>query len=884
MENTVLSTKIKFCNTKLEAVFQPDGFKFDHSSRLEKEEDSLLFEESVSNPYLFLYDLSFQEMKPGDPSLRYLFEITDRFVEKLLHQPELETAGPQTQAVFDEDELDEMIACVPFVYNAEQISRGWLLSFFSKMQDVFFQEASAFDGTIRQYFASKNPDLHLPDRLCFQLVENKNDDTYPFAFMVTYTRKDPDGKIRHVPLIESLQEFKEDRARILNLLKGLNDAARLCPLVEELMVSGELMHPVRLTSKEAWQFLSSISSLMELGMICRVPNWWKKKYSSVSSSVSLGAKKQSLFGLQTLIEMRPYLKVNGRTLTKAEISQLLAADEGLLMIKGDWVEVNHARLQELLEAMDKNTGDLTLAQILQAEAGIGTSTVLDSKTVLSNGAWLSSLLKTMQNPKMAAASSIPKTVQAKLRPYQRSGVGWLRTMGSYGFGACLADDMGLGKTLQVLTYLEGLRKEEEDLHILLVVPASLLGNWKAEAEKFVPSMPVKIFHGKSSASLEEELQQQLSFLNITTYGMALRLQGLREKEWDCLILDEAQAIKNPNTKQTQAVKLIPAKQKIALTGTPIENNLLNLWSIFDFLNQGLLGSSTEFKSYAKGLEENPAGYGGLRKIIQPFLLRRLKTDKKIVSDLPDKIEQVDFIELSARQKVLYHREIEQLEKKLEQMAEQGIDRKGLVLASITHLKQICNHPDQFVSGDEFKPSDSGKYEFLKEILEPIQESRECVLVFSQYKTMTDRLDTYLENLFGRKGLVINGDTPIKLRQEYADQFNAQKTWIPYMVLSIKAAGTGLNLTAANHVIHFDRWWNPAVENQATDRAFRIGQKKNVLVHKFVCKGTMEEKIQQLIEDKQAMADSIVGSSQEGAEKLLVNMSNEELISMLKLED
>lgn len=270
-------------------------------------------------------------------------------------------------------------------------------------------------------------------------------------------------------------------------------------------------------------------------------------------------------------------------------------------------------------------------------------------------------------------------------------------------------------------------------------------------------------------------------------------------------------------------------------------------------------------------------------MIAPFLLRRLKTDKSIVPELPEKIEQTDYIELSGRQKVLYRKLVSDLEKKLSEQKEDGIQRKGMVLSALTSLKQICNHPDQYTGSGTFKPADSGKYEFLKEILEPIAEKRECVLIFSQYKTMTEELDAYLQQLFGRKGLVINGSTPVKTRTEYAAAFNEQQTWIPYMVLSLKAAGTGLNLTAASHVIHFDRWWNPAVENQATDRAFRIGQQKNVMVHKFVCQGTIEEKIDELIAQKQSLADSLVNVQEEGAEKLLTNMSNEELISLMRLD-
>lgn len=868
---------------RIEAELSDTGFRFDHPTEDWTEQDERLFEDLICDPYGFLYESSFENLKPEDPVLRYLFLLSDRFHAALLARPEIEQSREETKAVFSEDELDLLISMVPFALNAEKVDRSWLNRFFEHLSEAFRKDAAAWNQSMQAYFTSKNPDLHLPEKLCFQLVENPEDEAFPFAFMVTYTRKLPSGKVRHVPLSASLQEFRDEPQKMLSLLSSLNRASEISPLIEELTVSGELMHALRFTEQDAYDFLKATDQLMESGIICRVPNWWKKKQSSVSLNVSMGTKKQSLFGLETLISLKPSLNVNGRPLTKAEIRTLLQAEDGLVQIRGEWVEVNHEKLRELLEAMEQTTSEMTLSELLRQKAGIEEQSAAEQKAEIGNGAWLAGLFSKMKTPKQAAASSIPKSVHAKLRPYQKSGVNWLRTLGSYGFGACLADDMGLGKTLQILTYLEGIRQEKPDAKVLLVVPASLLGNWQAEAAKFTPEMPITILHGKNASDLEQILNDGLSFLNITTYGMAARIEGLQKITWDQLILDEAQAIKNPKTKQTRTIKMIPAAGRIAMTGTPVENDLSNLWSLFDFLNQGLLGSSRQFSDYAKKLSESPEGYGKLRNMIAPFLLRRLKTDKSIVPDLPDKIEQTDYIELSKRQKVLYRKFLDDLTQKLSDTSDEGIERKGIVLGALTSLKQICNHPDQYAGSGLFRPEDSGKYEFLREIMEPIAEKRECVLVFSQYRTMTEELDEYLFKLFGRKGLVINGSTPIKTRTEYARMFNEQKTWIPYMILSLKAASTGLNLTAASHVVHFDRWWNPAAENQATDRAFRIGQTKNVIVHKFVCKGTIEEKIDELMSEKQILADSLISAGEESAEKLLTSLSNDELLKMMRLE-
>lgn len=452
-------------------------------------------------------------------------------------------------------------------------------------------------------------------------------------------------------------------------------------------------------------------------------------------------------------------------------------------------------------------------------------------------------------------------------------------MEKIGFGACLADDMGLGKTLQVLTFLAWFYKSNKKGRVLLIVPASLIGNWTKEAAKFTPKLPVQILHGASAKTLQECYFAHPAFLNITTYGMALRMEGLQEETFDYVILDEAQAIKNPGAKQTKAIKKLKAVHKIIMTGTPIENDLTNLWSLFDFLNKGLLGTSDEFSSFARGIGDSTRGYEKLRNMISPFILRRLKSDKKIISDLPDKVEKNEYVALSQKQVVLYRKLVDSLRDAVENA--DGIQRKGIVLAYITKLKQLCNHPDQYLGQEAYLPKESGKFELIKTICETIYEKRERVLIFTQYKEIIPFLKKYLEGIFESEGLVIHGGVPIAKRQKLVDKFNGED-YIPFMILSLKAGGTGLNLTAANHVIHFDRWWNPAVENQATDRAYRIGQDKSVIVHKFISTGTIEEKIDRMLNDKKELAESVIGAG--GGEQWLTEMSNEELFELLRLEE
>jgi non-specific serine/threonine protein kinase len=394
-------------------------------------------------------------------------------------------------------------------------------------------------------------------------------------------------------------------------------------------------------------------------------------------------------------------------------------------------------------------------------------------------------------------------------------------------------------------------------------------------------MSVLILHGKSSKKLDEDFKNQEAFLTITTYQMAARLDCLQDQKWRCLILDEAQAIKNPRTKQTRSIKMIQSRMRISMTGTPVENDLSNLWSQFDFLDQGLLGTLTEFKGFVKGLSEHTDGYLKLKNMISPFMLRRVKTDKSIISDLPERIERKTFITLTNKQKVLYRKYVDQLEQRLIAANEEGSDikKKGLILGSLIKLKQICNHPDQYLGEGSFEPDESGKFAMLKEICTKIYEKRVRVLVFTQFKEMTEPLADYLEEVFSIRGYVIDGSTPVKKRNAIVEKFQSD-AYIPYLVISVKAGGTGLNLTKANHVIHFDRWWNPAVEDQATDRAFRIGQKKNVIVHKFVCVDTIEEKIDELIESKKNLQDSIISTT---GENWITNLSDDQLLDMLKLD-
>jgi non-specific serine/threonine protein kinase len=499
------------------------------------------------------------------------------------------------------------------------------------------------------------------------------------------------------------------------------------------------------------------------------------------------------------------------------------------------------------------------------------------------GPWLREMLANLRSPDGLARVETDSRVNATLRPYQDAGVRWLHLLTSLGLGACLADDMGLGKTLQVLALVAsaGPRRPGEP-PVLVVAPASLLANWAAEIARFTPSLAVFIAHGPRSGAAARSPSTPHGWnaadVVITSYGSLLRPSWLGDRRWRLVVLDEAQAIKNPSARQTRAVKLLDAPARIALTGTPVENRLTDLWSIFDVINPGLLGSHKEFAAWTKRLSAAPHGsFAPLRELVRPYILRRMKTDPSVIADLPAKTEVAAFCALTPRQAALYQQSVEELARRIG--ATEGIERRGLVLSFLMRFKQITNHPSHWLGDDLWRERDSGKFQRLREIGETIAARQEKALVFTQFREMTGPLSSFLTTVFNRPGVVLHGGTPVSQRKKIVQQFQEDER-TPFFVLSLKAGGTGLNLTAATHVIHFDRWWNPAVENQATDRAFRIGQTRPVLVHKFICRGTMEEKIEGLLAAKAKLSRDVLES---GAEVPLTEMSDDELLRLVALD-
>ncbi|MBV7276554.1 DEAD/DEAH box helicase family protein [Clostridium sp. PL3] len=874
---------------ELIVIFTEKGFTVDYEIADKKKlsEDNQKNQEYwytrfIEDKYKALWDLGFSRQDDWmSQTINFLYFIASKLIVKISRQSDIEFTREAAELFLESEELEELESRAPFAIGMEFINEDWISYTLEKIADIYRKEISSYKGTVKDFLMERNTHINVVGRVFFHLVENKEED-YPFAFLATYStenKSEGSHKAKHMPLKNALLEYKDDREKLLQLMSTISKAGDKSNFISDLMESGELFSPLKLSKEEAYTILKEIPIYEECGIMCRIPNWWRKKSNSLRLSVSIGEKEPSKVGMDALLSFRPEILFGEEKISKEELKKLLLESEGLSLIKGKWVEIDKDKLREVMDAyekansLSKNDG-LTIAEAMRMELNAGEKLGINEEVVdleVSNGAWLKKVREAMGNPKIIKESKPIGSFKATLRPYQRTGFSWLSYMQKLGFGACLADDMGLGKTVQIIAFLEKIRTEQGG-KALLIIPASLIGNWQKEIEKFAPQMTVAVLHGKESDINPEES----TFLYITTYGMAVRMEKIKDICWDILILDEAQAIKNPGTKQTKVIKQIKAKTKIAMTGTPIENKLSDLWSLFDFLDAGLLGNAKEFTNFTKRIREKNSDYAKLRNIVSPFILRRLKTDKTVISDLPEKIEIKEYASLSKKQIVLYNKLVKELEAKLENS--EGIERKGLVLGSIIKFKQICNHPDQYLGLEEYKGDYSGKFEQLENICENIYEKRERVLVFTQFKEMTEPISEFLEKIFNRKGLVLHGGTSVKKRSEMVERFNGEE-YIPYMVLSLKAGGVGLNLTAANHVIHFDRWWNPAVENQATDRAFRIGQTKNVMVHKFVTTGTIEEKIDLMIEEKQKLAGDIIASS---GENWITELDNKELMELFKL--
>jgi SNF2 family DNA or RNA helicase len=634
-----------------------------------------------------------------------------------------------------------------------------------------------------------------------------------------------------------------------------------------------------LSETEAFDFLSEASSnLTDAGVEILLPSWWlalKDSQPSLKAKVknTPSSSRQSFVGMNAIIQYDWRLSTNGIDIAEEDFLKMVDEKRKLVNIRGRWIRLDPSFIKQVQSIMHRaNKEGLRFWDVLEQELSDGTPEKsldeLDTSQLFRHiqielNDQLSDMIRKLTEAKELPTVHVPSSFQGSLRPYQQHGVEWLSFLRSFGFGACLADDMGLGKTIQMISYfLHVKEKENPKSPALIIAPTSVLGNWQKELEKFAPSLNVYLHYG-TYRKKDEAFTKAMNTADIvlTSYGLAhIDLEELNKIEWSTICIDEAQNIKNADTKQSRSVRSLHGRHHIALTGTPMENRLSELWAIYDFINHGYLGSLHQFhKKFVNPIErdQDTAKIRQLQKMIRPFLLRRTKKDEEVALNLPDKQEQKEYCSLSVEQASLYEQLIQDTFSQIEKLA--GMQRKGLVLKMLSKLKQICNHPSLYLK--EEKPKDlvnrSNKMKKLEELVDHIHEQEESCIIFTQYIEMGNMIQALLEKKFNRTVRFLHGGTSKVERDRIIDDFQAEEQ--KFLILSLKAGGTGLNLTAANHVIHYDRWWNPAVENQATDRAYRIGQTKFVHVHKLITSGTLEEKIDEMLEKKQELNEEIIQS-------------------------
>ncbi len=671
------------------------------------------------------------------------------------------------------------------------------------------------------------------------------------------------------------------------LLAFMGQAAGVCSRIEESLHSAK-PSGYSLDARGAYEFLTVTGpALQQAGFGTTVPAWWTGSGTEQRLSVRARVDTPPLAeagapSLDDELEFDWEVCVGGRSLSKKDLDALARLKEPLQWVQGHWVEAGVEEIHAALEFWNnRKAGSVTARELVRLALGSAEASAgIRFDGVRATG-WMEVLLTRLTDKEQIGHIEVPEQFVGDLRPYQERGFDWLDFLRAWGFGACLADDMGLGKTIQTLALLQQERQYGEDRPTLIICPTSVLSNWEYEAGRFTPELTAYVHHGPNRPRGWELVEQaQAHTIVLTSYALLQRdLEDLSMVQWAGLILDEAQNIKNPDTKVSQAVRAVAADYRIALTGTPVENHVGDLWSIMDFLNPGSLGSAQEFKrTFFLPIQAHRDREASkrLQQMTSPFILRRLKTDSSIISDLPEKLEMKVYCSLTSEQGQLYEELVSEAEERIQNA--EGIERHGVILAVLSKLKQVCNHPAHFLGDGSELRGRSGKLTRLTEMIEEILAAGERSVLFTQFVKMGTLLREHLQNELGREVLFLHGQTPKNKRDSMVARFQSEGDAPPIFVLSLKAGGTGLNLTAANHVFHFDRWWNPAVENQATDRAFRIGQTRNVQVHKFVCAGTLEERIDSMIERKRSIADDIVGSG----EKWITELSDDEIHHMLAL--
>lgn len=790
-----------------------------------------------------------------------------------------------------QQECLKFIEQIPPITGEEYLHAEVIRQWFFELSRYIENQLTEQNLSISEWLKNLGEPWNQLGKVFFHLAENKDDTsgTKPFAFLATVAHQsNADDQVRHLPLHAAIKLYGNHHPSLLSLLQPLQKAASHSPFLQHLLDSKKIYLPQAWSALDAYQFLQDSSQFEQSGIIVRMVNLWKKSPPKLQLAITAETKEEGTksahatgVSVHSLLRFSIHSHLVGQELSEEELNELLAQGTGLIRFKGEWIQIDSEKIRQLMSRWQYAIGmmnrmGIPLVQGLRILVGGKVEKSLnlpesDDDCQLLPGKHLENFLMQLRNSS-SISSILPDDYNRLLRPYQIEGVAFLYKLTSCGLGACLADDMGLGKTLQAIVWLDILRRsgELEQNPALIVVPASLLNNWKEEIARFAPDLSLCIYHGAGRQKWHPA-SVKCKHILITTYDVVRTDEELASLTFSAIILDEAQAIKNVDSARARAVMGLQSSRRVALSGTPIENNLLELWSLMEFLNPGLCGSKKGFREFTSSLQGN---FAPLRKLVRPFILRRMKSDPQLIPDLPDKIEVPVYCSLSSEQVALYHSQIQLLHSILDEP--DPSTRIRLILPILARLKQICNHPAQFQGTEDYLPERSGKFKRLKELCASIAARQEKVLIFTQFRSIIPYLHELVSEVFSRTGLTIHGDTPIGQRQNIVSAFQ-QETGPPFCILSLRAAGTGLTLTQASHVIHFDRWWNPAVENQASDRAYRIGQHRNVMVHKMICQGTIEERIEAMLYSKKQLASDLFDVQ---SENWLASLSSDELRQLL----
>jgi len=748
----------------------------------------------------------------------------------------------------------------------------------------------AGDATFRIAFCLQAPALQKEPWQLHYLIQAKDDPSLLIPAEEVW--KKTKGALTHLG-----HRFEQPQEK---LLTGLGYAARLFPPITDSL-KGKRPTELVVDTSGAYTFLRETAPLLEgAGFGVLVPPWWNKKGARLGVKVKMKSKQEKgapgIMTMENLVNYQWQLSIGETELTEKEFKTLAKLKSPLVQIRGQWVTLDAEQIEAAIKFWEQGQtqGEMSLLEAMKLGlGGEASASGLPVDEVVTDG-WLGEWMEQFKQSDKLEQLDQPIGLLGQLRPYQQYGYSWLAFLRKWGLGACLADDMGLGKTIQTISLLlhEKERLGKFSAPVLLIAPTSVVTNWEREIGRFGPELQTYIHRG-SDRLRGEEMRKAVKGKDVmlTSYPVArLDSESIQSINWLAVILDEAQNIKNPAAKQTQVIRKFNAEFRIALTGTPVENRLSELWSIMHFLNPGYLGGRKQFReNFSLPIERyhDEEALKQLKQLTTPFILRRVKTDARVITDLPDKVETKVYCNLTEEQATLYEAVVQDVMKQIEE--EDGIQRRGLVLSMLMQLKQICNHPVQYLhqtrkskKGDATPLNDltgrSGKLERLGELLEEVLSEGDRALIFTQFAEMGEMLANYLPGAFGAAAQFLHGGTSAKARDQMVNRFQEDEHAPSIFILSLKAGGTGLNLTRANHVFHFDRWWNPAVEDQATDRAFRIGQKRNVQVHKFVTTGTLEEMIDDMVESKKGLAQAVVGSG----ENWITEMSTEELRRVVSL--